>query len=117
MDLDKDSANPCLLLFGKASGFLASVRHLDANKLSVRQPSQSALADLVRRPIKRRETDLEMDSNLVNDFLLANQAGKISSALANPPMDVLQKAQELYVAHQGRLPSPAPPEPLQPSEK
>ncbi|GAM41453.1 hypothetical protein TCE0_042f14584 [Talaromyces pinophilus] len=57
-----------------------------------------------------------MDLSTVPNFL-SNEAGKNVPELANPSPDLLQKAMQLYTAYGGRLPSPPPPEPLQPSKQ
>ncbi|KAJ2987465.1 hypothetical protein NUW58_g4490 [Xylaria curta] len=57
-----------------------------------------------------------MDHKIVSQFLLSNGAAKFAEAYSNPDPDVLDKAQAKYVAHNGRLPSPPPPERLQPSK-
>ncbi|KAL8409952.1 hypothetical protein RB594_008150 [Gaeumannomyces avenae] len=56
------------------------------------------------------------DLKLASQYLSSNEAGKVVDALANPDPSAVEKAHLLYVAHQGRLPSPPLPEPLQPSE-
>jgi hypothetical protein len=57
-----------------------------------------------------------MDVSLVSKFLATSDVGSVADVLAPNP-EVSQKAEVLYVAHQGRLPSPAPPEQPQPSKK
>ncbi|KAI0418226.1 hypothetical protein F5X98DRAFT_386444 [Xylaria grammica] len=57
-----------------------------------------------------------MDFNVVSQFLLSNKAAMVTEALSNPDPDVLEQAQVKFVALQGRLPSPPPAAPLQPSK-
>ncbi|RYP42018.1 hypothetical protein DL768_010406 [Monosporascus sp. mg162] len=57
-----------------------------------------------------------MDLNSVHNFL-SNEAGKHMPELANPGADLLQQAKQLYMAYDGRLPSPPLPEPLRPSKQ
>ncbi|KAI0490448.1 hypothetical protein F4859DRAFT_8203 [Xylaria cf. heliscus] len=57
-----------------------------------------------------------MDSDIVSQFLLSNKAATVTEALSNPDPDILEQARAQFVAHQGRLPSPPPAKPLQPSE-
>ncbi|KAI0538397.1 hypothetical protein GGR58DRAFT_468238 [Xylaria digitata] len=57
-----------------------------------------------------------MDVPNVSNFLY-REAGKHVPELANPNMDCIQQAEQLYMAYNGRLPSPTPPEPLRPSEQ
>ncbi|GAP92592.1 hypothetical protein SAMD00023353_9200010 [Rosellinia necatrix] len=57
-----------------------------------------------------------MDRGIVSQFLSSNEAAKFTEALSDPGPDVLGKAEALYVARHGRLPSPPPLERPQPSE-
>jgi hypothetical protein len=57
-----------------------------------------------------------MDLTNVSNFL-SREAGKQVPELANPNIDCLEQAKQLYLAYGGRLPSPPLPEPLRPSEK
>lgn len=57
-----------------------------------------------------------MDLGPVTNFL-SREAGKHVPELENPSVELLQKAEELYVAYHGRPPSPSPPEPLTPSKQ
>ncbi|KAK3953874.1 hypothetical protein QBC32DRAFT_386268 [Pseudoneurospora amorphoporcata] len=61
----------------------------------------------------------DKDMSAVSNFLAANLAGKFADIWANPNPATLEKAKSLYIAHHGRLPSPASvaPKQLQPSEK
>ncbi|EGO60161.1 hypothetical protein NEUTE1DRAFT_97352 [Neurospora tetrasperma FGSC 2508] len=59
------------------------------------------------------------DLTPVLQYLAAGQAGKFDDSWANPDPATLEMAESLYIAHHGRLPSPAPvaPKQLEPSEK
>ncbi|KAK3493695.1 hypothetical protein B0T13DRAFT_531011 [Neurospora crassa] len=61
----------------------------------------------------------DTDLTAVSRFLAAGLAGKFADSWANPDPATLEKAKSLYIAHHGRLPSPAPVAPKQrePSEK
>lgn len=61
----------------------------------------------------------DTDLTAVSQFLAAGLAGKFADSWANPDSATLEKAKSLYLAHHGRLPSPAPVAPKQrePSEK
>ncbi|KAI3324696.1 hypothetical protein HD806DRAFT_53150 [Xylariaceae sp. AK1471] len=57
-----------------------------------------------------------MDLDSVSKFV-SSEAGKHVPELANPGLDRLQQAKQLYMASNGRLPSPPLPEPLRPSKQ
>ncbi|EAA29145.2 hypothetical protein GE21DRAFT_8411 [Neurospora crassa] len=59
------------------------------------------------------------DLTPVLQYLAAGQAGKFDDSWANPDPATLERAESLYIAHHGRLPSPAlvVPKQLEPSEK
>ncbi|KAH6854717.1 hypothetical protein B0I37DRAFT_38274 [Chaetomium sp. MPI-CAGE-AT-0009] len=56
----------------------------------------------------------QMDLGLVTEFL-SEHAGKHVSEMANLSPETLQRAKDMYLASHGRLPSPPPQQPLQPS--
>ena len=59
---------------------------------------------------------MALDLDQVSSFMVS-QAGNVVRELVDPGPELLRRAQDLYVLHNGRLPSPPPPAPIQPSKR